>query len=136
MSTDTKPTEPVAPATDPSVETSAAGKPPKAARSKTASAAKPASRTKTKPAVARPDAVKPAAPIAEAAPEPSETDGESRKKKEKKQKKKAKKKDKKSKEAVIIRFDDAQLPQIDASAEALGLSRAAWVRMVVAKALS
>ena len=56
--------------------------------------------------------------------------------KAKKDKKKAKKKDKKNKEAVIIRFDDAQLPLIDARAEAVGLSRGAWVRMVVAQALA
>ena len=48
---------------------------------------------------------------------------------------KKKKKDK-NKEAVIIRFEDQQLTAIDSSAEALGLSRAAWVRMVVAKALA
>jgi len=57
-------------------------------------------------------------------------------KKDRKDKKKAKKKDKKNKEAVIIRFDDDQIPQVDARAEALGLSRAAWVRMVVAQALA
>ncbi len=57
-------------------------------------------------------------------------------KKDKKDKKKAKKKEKRKKEAVIIRFEDAHLPQIDAKAEALGLSRAAWVRMVVAQALA
>ncbi len=57
-------------------------------------------------------------------------------KKDRKDKKKGKKKAKKNKEAVIIRFDDAQLPLIDSEAEALGLSRAAWVRMVVAKALA
>ena len=57
------------------------------------------------------------------------------KKKGKDKGKATKKKDKKNKEAVIIRFDDDHLRQIDASAEALGLSRAAWVRMVVAKAL-
>jgi hypothetical protein len=60
--------------------------------------------------------------------------------KEKKTKDKAKDKGKKKKgkkkEAVIIRFEDAQLGQIDTSAEALGLSRAAWVRMVVARALT
>ena len=46
------------------------------------------------------------------------------------------KKEKKNKEAVIIRFEDVQLPLIDKRAEALGLSRAAWVRMVVAQALA
>jgi hypothetical protein len=51
---------------------------------------------------------------------------------------KEKRKDRKSKkkEAVIIRFDDQQLPLIDARADALGLSRAAWVRMVVSQALT
>lgn len=52
-------------------------------------------------------------------------------------KKKDKKKEKKvKKEAVLIRFEDSQLAAIDIQAEALGLSRAAWVRMVVAKALA
>ena len=46
-----------------------------------------------------------------------------------------KKHKKKKKEAVIIRFDDEKLPLIDQRAEALGLSRAAWVRMVVSQAL-
>jgi len=55
----------------------------------------------------------------------------------KKDKKKDKKKEKKvKKEAVLIRFEDSQLAAIDIQAEALGLSRAAWVRMVVAKALA
>lgn len=53
----------------------------------------------------------------------------------KKKKKKEKKEKKAKKEAVLIRFEDAQLAKIDAQAESLGLSRAAWVRMVVAKAL-
>jgi predicted DNA binding CopG/RHH family protein len=56
----------------------------------------------------------------------------------KKDKVKVKSKDKgkkKDKEAVLIRFEDQQLTQVDAHADALGLSRAAWVRMVVAKAL-
>ncbi|CAA7622041.1 hypothetical protein [Magnetospirillum sp. SS-4] len=100
---------------------------------------------------AKPAARKAAAPAAPeevvAAAEPVREDGavgvkaarkEKEKKKDKKERKKDKKdkKEKKNKEAVIIRFDDAQLPQIDAQAEALGLSRAAWVRMVVAKALA
>ncbi len=53
-----------------------------------------------------------------------------------KEKGKAKKKKAKKKEAVIIRFEDNQLAGIDAAAQALGLSRAAWVRMTVARALS
>lgn len=40
-----------------------------------------------------------------------------------------------NKEAVIMRFDPNQLAVIDQKAAALGLSRAAWVRMVVAQAL-
>ena len=68
------------------------------------------------------------------APKGDKKDGKP--KKDKKDKKKAKKKEKRKKEAVIIRFEDAQLPQIDAKAETLGLSRAAWVRMVVAQALA
>ncbi len=46
------------------------------------------------------------------------------------------KKHKKNKEPVIIRFEDEHLVAINARADALGLSRAAWVRMVVAKALA
>ena len=45
------------------------------------------------------------------------------------------KKHKKDKEAVLIRFDDDQLVLMDERAATLGLSRAAWLRMVVAKAL-
>lgn len=56
-------------------------------------------------------------------------------KKAHKDKKKKNKKDKKSKEAVIIRFDDGQLAEIDGRADGLGLSRAAFVRMAVAQAL-
>lgn len=85
--------------------------------------------------VAKPTAAPKAAVAPEPAAKPVVVDA-APPKKDKKDKKKAKKKDKKNKEAVIIRFDDAQLPQIDASAEALGLSRAAWVRMVVAQALT
>jgi predicted DNA binding CopG/RHH family protein len=56
--------------------------------------------------------------------------------KEKKSKEKGKKKKNKKKEAVIIRFENDQLAGIDAKADALGLSRAAWVRMVVSQALA
>mgnify|MGYP001806359816 CR=1 FL=1 len=67
---------------------------------------------------------------------PAEKEKTKKKDKEKdKNRDKRKKKEKKNKEAVIIRFDDSQLPLIDGRAEALGLSRAAWVRMVVARAL-
>jgi predicted DNA binding CopG/RHH family protein len=57
-------------------------------------------------------------------------------KEKEKEKDKGKKKKDKKKEAVLIRFEDAQLTEIDANADALGLSRAAWVRMVVARALA
>lgn len=50
--------------------------------------------------------------------------------------KKAKKHGKRKKEPVLLRFEDEQLGQIDDRASALGLSRAAWVRMVVAQALA
>lgn len=142
MSTDEKPTSSVVPEANPEVKTPATKKPAKGAKPK-AAANKPVSGPKAKRAAAQPVEETPAPAITEAAPQPVEpeavepqpveTEGESRAKKEKK---KGKKKHKKSKEAVIIRFDDTQLPQIDARAEALGLSRAAWVRMVVAKALS
>ncbi|MTJ81066.1 MAG: hypothetical protein F8N37_08615 [Telmatospirillum sp.] len=49
---------------------------------------------------------------------------------------KGKRKKDRKKEAVLIRFEDDQLQQIDSAADQLGLSRAAWVRMVVAQALS
>jgi len=109
----------------PKAEAPKAEKPKAAPKPKAAKAAK----------IAKP--VKPAAPaVAAAEPEAPKGDKkDARPKKEKKEKKKAKKKEKRKKEAVIIRFEDAQLPQIDARAEALGLSRAAWVRMVVAQAL-
>ncbi len=79
-------------------------------------------------------APKPAKPVV--APVEAVTDDKAADKKARKDRKKAKKKEKKNKEAVIIRFDDEQIPQVDARAEALGLSRAAWVRMVVAQALA
>jgi hypothetical protein len=107
---------------------------------------------KTSPKAKAPKPVKPTEPSAlppvvdavpaeavSAIPEPQPAKGDKKDgkpKKDKKEKKKAKKKEKRKKEAVIIRFEDAHLPQIDAKAEALGLSRAAWVRMVVAQALA
>lgn len=109
-----------------------ASKPP--AAPKAAKAAKPMKAVKptAAPKAAKPVAVEnPATEVVVADPSPKKQD-----KKDKKDKKKAKRKDKKNKEAVIIRFDDAQLPLIDGRAEALGLSRAAWVRMVVAQALA
>ncbi len=39
------------------------------------------------------------------------------------------------KEPVLLRFDDETLRKIDLDARRLGLSRAAWVRMVVAERL-
>lgn len=81
-----------------------------------------------------------AEPLAQTKAKAGEKDKAAKKDKEKEKDKdkdkKKKKKDKKNKEAVIIRFDDTQLPQIDNRAVALGLSRAAWVRMVVAQALA
>lgn len=56
--------------------------------------------------------------------------------KKEKGKKKEKKKDKKKKEAVLIRFEKDQLRQIDSRADSLGLTRAAWVRMTVARELA
>lgn len=40
------------------------------------------------------------------------------------------------KEPVMLRFDDAVLDEIDTRAARLGLSRAAWVRMVVAERIA
>lgn len=40
-----------------------------------------------------------------------------------------------NKEPVIVRFDPNQLAIIDRKAAALGLSRAAWVRMAIARIL-
>jgi hypothetical protein len=42
---------------------------------------------------------------------------------------------KQKKEPVLLRFDDHTLRKIDQEAKRLGLSRAAWVRMVVAERL-
>lgn len=81
-------------------------------------------------AEAQPSVEAPTEPPTVAAPAaPVET------KKEKKKDKKGKKK-KKNKEAVLLRFEGDQLALIDQHAEALGLSRAAWVRMIVAQALA
>ena len=52
-----------------------------------------------------------------------------------KSKGKEKHKKRKDKEAVLIRFEDEQLTLMDERAAALGLSRAAWLRMLVSKAL-
>ncbi|MDR3435193.1 hypothetical protein [Telmatospirillum sp.] len=67
---------------------------------------------------------------------PVEKEKKSKEKIKDKSKDKGKKKKDKKKEPVLIRFEDSQLTQIDSNADALGLSRAAWVRMVVAKALA
>lgn len=48
---------------------------------------------------------------------------------------KAEKPVRQKKEPVIVRFDEATLKAIDDKAEKMGLSRAAWVRMVAARAL-
>lgn len=89
-----------------------------------------------------------AAPLAPSAPVPPPAEAETEtetpmagrepvsKPSKKDKKRKDKKKKHKKKEAVLIRFEDGQLERIDAVAETLGLSRAAWVRMVVSKALS
>lgn len=114
----------------------------------TAPTAEPAEAAIATPAAPAAKARKPAAPNpltnAEppSVPEPaSPVAGEAEAKPEKKAKKekgkdKDKKKKKKKKEAVLMRFEDHHLNLIDARAESLGLSRAAWVRMVVAQALS
>jgi outer membrane biosynthesis protein TonB len=99
--------------------------------------AKPAAATVKTPAKAA-KAKKEAAPTPASAPaagaEPTLLEKEKKKKSKEKNKDK-KRKDKKKKEAVLIRFEDDQLGKIDSQAGALGLSRAAWVRMVVSQAL-
>ena len=90
------------------------------------------------PPVTKPRRVKPPAEkVAAALPaEEAVSKGKPKAKDKAKAKGKDKKKKKnKNKEAVIIRFENDQLKQIDSASEALGLSRAAWVRMIVAKAL-
>jgi hypothetical protein len=42
---------------------------------------------------------------------------------------------KQNKEPIVIRFDPAQLAVIDRKAAGLGLSRSAWVRMVINQVL-
>jgi len=69
---------------------------------------------------------------------PAKKKGKSKDEKKSKGKHKAEKAEKakrKDKEAVLIRFEDDQLAEMDKRAAALGLSRAAWLRMVVSKAL-
>lgn len=72
----------------------------------------------------------------EIVPELKAEDEGKAKKKARKDKDKGKNKKKRKKEAVVLRFETAQLALIDAQANNLGLSRAAWVRMVVAQALA
>jgi predicted DNA binding CopG/RHH family protein len=95
------------------------------------------------------DAHHPVAPAAIAAPagaaepsaeqvKPSKKKSKGKEKEKSKGKHKAEKTEKtkrKDKEAVLIRFEDDQLAEMDQRAAALGLSRAAWLRMVVSKAL-
>ena len=83
-----------------------------------------------------------AAAAPEPAPEPEAADKPAKKGKDKgkakekdKSKGKEKHKKRKDKEAVLIRFEDEQLTLMDERASALGLSRAAWLRMLVSKAL-
>ncbi|HIJ39181.1 MAG TPA: hypothetical protein HPP80_09835 [Rhodospirillaceae bacterium] len=123
-----KPAAPAKKATQPAVKPAPAAKTPKAGPKKLVKTPAPA-----------PDAIA-AAFIQAADHPPASIPAEKKLKNKSKEKpsgkdKKKKKKDKK-KEAVIIRFEDEQLGKIDLQAEKLGLSRAAWVRMIVAKALS
>ncbi len=69
------------------------------------------------------------------AAKPKAVADEKKSKDKKKDKKKDKEKKKKKKEAVVIRFERDQLARIDERAEALGLTRGAWVRMTVAQRL-
>jgi predicted DNA binding CopG/RHH family protein len=91
-----------------------------------------------------PAEIPPPGPAAEPATEevkPSKKKAKSKDKEKSKGKHKAEKVEKagkakrKDKEAVLIRFEDDQLAEMDQRAAALGLSRAAWLRMVVSKAL-
>jgi len=74
-------------------------------------------------------------PAVAAEPEGKTKKGKDKTKTKDKSKGKEKHKKRKDKEAVLIRFEDDQLGLVDERAAALGLSRAAWVRMVVSKAL-
>lgn len=119
------------------------GTPPKAASAKAVKTPKAAAPTKAEKVAKPPKTVaKKVAPEKEPLVAAETTAVAVTKEKKSKDKEKGKEKDKgkkkkhKKKEAVIIRFEDAQLLEIDSSADALGLSRAAWVRMVVARALA
>jgi hypothetical protein len=92
------------------------------------------------PAVPEPAKTTAPEPLPLPAAAPAEEEKHSKKGKEKgktkdKSKGKEKHKKRKDKEAVLIRFEDEQLTLMDERAAALGLSRAAWLRMVVSKAL-
>lgn len=87
-------------------------------------------------------AAEPPPPAPAPVPEPVAEERQTKKAKGKKEKSKAKHKaekiekaKRKDKEAVLIRFEDEQLAEMDKRAAALGLSRAAWLRMLVSKAL-
>lgn len=91
--------------------------------------------------VAQPPAEAPApipVPVEEEAKTGKKSKAKTKDKEKTKGKHKAEKPEKtarKDKEAVLIRFEDDQLTEMDKRAAALGLSRAAWLRMVVSKAL-
>jgi len=113
-------------------------RPPRSATPKTAKpAAKKSAESFIEDAHHKPEATPAPAPApAAAAPEPEASEKKGKKHKKDKDKGKNKEhKKRKDKEAVLIRFEDDQLTMMDARAAALGLSRAAWLRMVVAKAL-
>lgn len=117
-------------------------RPPRPAAAATPAKAAPVRRRKTAEAFID-DAHHPATPAipepaTAPAPEPEEAKSAKKGKKAKEKEKtkgKEKHKKRKDKEAVLIRFEDDQLELMDERAATLGLSRAAWVRMVVSKAL-
>jgi hypothetical protein len=74
-------------------------------------------------------------PAADAVAAASSKDEEKKKKDKHKDKDKDKKK-KKEKEVVLVRFEREQLAEINARADSLGLSRAAWLRMTVSQVLA
>jgi len=112
-------------------------RPPRPAATKTAKpAAKKSAESFIEDAHHKPEATPAPTPAPAAAPEPEASEKKGKKHKKDKEKGKNKEhKKRKDKEAVLIRFEDDQLTMMDARAAALGLSRAAWLRMVVAKAL-
>lgn len=100
-------------------------------RAKAVKAPEPVEAALVEAPAAEPPPVTPVLAAEAAVESPKVSKGDKKKKRDKKEKKEKKAK----KEAVLIRFEDAQLLRIDTQAEALGLSRAAWVRMIVAQAL-